>query len=552
MTSSPLDAPIAESPNSADELDRLLIDHLRLAIERQSVDGSFDVDGRELDVGDNTLGVVSLLAYGWHRFGDQSYVEPARRGLAFHLARRVFRTDNPGTPYLRVGGSGEAHARYTLTPGRIPGGDWPTTVWALLHVVNVLRFGDGLATAAEREALVDLGRSYWRWCTEITAFDPQDASNQAIACVIAGHQLGALTDDAEMKRAAKELYATKIRPTRATDRGYTYFQEHSGGFDQNYGAIALTFVTEAYLVTGDETFFEDAKEHARYLNLRMSVSGFDYGGARHNEERDNSPSVLGLRYWSNALGDDLGRYLTDSRRAFHMDTADGVPTGHFAFTTIWLMEHRQDWWPIGREENTRFKLRKGNVSIVFDESLTPYLVSIGRTEIIRTTTAIPAAASMELNRGPYAIKLVGPRAYICDGASLVIVSTVDAPLPLGLPYLSAGRKVTSVTVDGVELDLGEAGRSLEGSIVRAGELEIRGRIRVTNAAAGMDYFNSAASRDLLMEPYSLTVSTVFDPWGVPNPQAGWDAMRGTTTFEALPDADGMVVVRFSGAGGERA
>jgi hypothetical protein len=116
-----------------------------------------------------------------------------------------------------------------LTPGRIPGGDWPTTVWALLNVVNILRFGDGLTTPAQREALIDLGRSYWRWSTDVTSFDPQDASNQAIACVIAGHQLGVLTDDADMQQAARQLYMGKIRPTRASDRGYTYFQEHSGG-----------------------------------------------------------------------------------------------------------------------------------------------------------------------------------------------------------------------------------------------------------------------------------------------------------------------------------
>lgn len=550
---SPLDAPISASPNSAEELDGLLIEHLRLAIERQGADGSFDVAGRELDVGDNTLGVVSLLAYGWHRFGDESYAEPARRGLAFHLANRVFRTDNPGTPYFLITDSGEAHARYTLTPGRIPGGDWPTTVWALLHVVNILRFGDGLTTAAQREALIDLGRSYWRWSTEVTSFDPQDASNQAIACVIAGHQLGVLTDDAGLRQAARQLYITKIRPTRAFDRGYRYFQEHSGGFDQNYGAIALTFVTEAYLLTGDEVFFDDAKEHARCLNMRMSVSGFDYGGARHNEERDNSPSVLGLRFWSNALGDDLGRYLTDSRRAFHMDTADGVPTGHFAFTTIWLMEHRQDWWPTGREENTPFKLRKGNVSVVFDTPLTPYLITVGQTEIIRTHARDTAATSVEFERGPYAVKVVdttkGRTAYVCDGTNLTIVSTVDTPLPLGLPYLSGRQKVTTVTADDRELSLGEDGGSLEGSLVRAGELSLSGRIRVTNVVveAGTDpmaYFNSAASVGMLMEPYSLTVSTIFDPWGVPNPQAGWDAMRGTTRFEALPGADGVVIARY--------
>ncbi|WP_163566856.1 hypothetical protein [Fodinicola feengrottensis] len=389
----------------------------------------------------------------------------------------------------------------------------------------------------------------------MTDFDPQDASNQAIACVIGGMQLGDLLAAAgerevgESMRAAamRRLYLEKIRPTRATDRGYAYFQEHSGGFDQNYSAIALTFVTEAYLATGETVFAADAEQHARYLNLRMSVSGFDYGGARHNEERDNSPNVLGLRFWSNALGDDLGRYRTDSSRAFHMDSADGVPTGHFAFTTIWLMEHRQEWWPSGRDENSRYKLRKGTTSVVFDESLVPYSITAGQTEIIhqigpywtdehglhRLTNLVSVARSEEYTDGQYAVKVIhsvvqGPHgvvgvrtAYMTDGTTLTVMSTVDNEVSgefgylVGLPYLTGtppASKVTSVTCDGVRMNLTDDGRSLTGSAVTAGELTLSGGagIRVTNVtvpAGGdpMSYFNSAATVGMLLEPYSLIV-----------------------------------------------
>ena len=89
---------------------------------RQRPDGNLEDPAAADDVGDMALGVVSLLCLAWHRGDrrDPELVDAVRRGLDFVLAERVFRTDNPGEPFLRVRDSGLPYARYVLRPVTIP------------------------------------------------------------------------------------------------------------------------------------------------------------------------------------------------------------------------------------------------------------------------------------------------------------------------------------------------------------------------------------------------------------------------------------------------
>src|SRR5207245_4001130 len=116
---------------------------------------------------------------------------------------------------------------YLLGAGEHPFGDWPSTVWAMLHAVNVLDLGSGLLTEDQYAEVTELAVGYWRWLTEVSVFNPQQTGNQAIGAVVAGlglgrhvRQLSRVDEGERIAAEAMSLYHNKIRAERISDRGY--------------------------------------------------------------------------------------------------------------------------------------------------------------------------------------------------------------------------------------------------------------------------------------------------------------------------------------------
>ena len=181
--------PLHDLPDDPAAYDAVLAAVTDEALARLTPDGSLEHPAAVDDIGDTSLGITSLLALAWQRTKDPRLPEAVRRSLAFHLRERVYTEDNPGYPNLRVRDSGLPYARYVLEAGAHPIGDWPSTVWALLQAVNVLDAADGLVDDEQRDELREMARGYWRWLTEATFFNPQEAGNQAIGCVVGGLML---------------------------------------------------------------------------------------------------------------------------------------------------------------------------------------------------------------------------------------------------------------------------------------------------------------------------------------------------------------------------
>ncbi|MBW3623916.1 MAG: hypothetical protein KY468_10965, partial [Armatimonadetes bacterium] len=462
---------------------------------------------------------------------------------------------------LRVPNSGEAYARY-LIDGSGALGDFPTTVWALLNSTHVLRFDDGsLLLPTQRAELLSVARSNWRWLTQTAVFDPQKAQNQALGAVVAGLKLSAVLrqsgrpeEAAALRRDALTLYREKIRARRIGDRGFRIFHEH-GGYDQNYGVIALGFAAEAYHESGSEgvrLFREDGAEMARYMNMRLSVNGYDYEGTRHDEAKSPYAGLVGLNLYDKIIRRDLGRTLAHpppDASALHP-----ARMGHFAFMTVAnYLRLRPDWYRARHAENAPFKLRRGNTSLVFDAKGHPFLVSVADTEIVQgivngehgigpvrraalpfsewrllgTDTAAPPDVARADTRN-FALRFARaavPDAssdhktatpvettYVTDGQRIDVIARVGAPALyadgtdtgylLGLPYLYAPapgddgwhKVLEAHAVRGSRrIDLGEAAAMAtfpDG--VRAGGAAIRGNgaFRVENPPPGAEHFNS--------------------------------------------------------------
>lgn len=181
--------PLHDLPDTPEAYDAVLADVVEQALRRVTPDGNLEHPDCYDDIGDTSLGITSLLAFAWQRGKDPRLPEAVRRSLAFHLRERVYTEDNPGYPNLQVRNSGLQYARYVLEAGAHPIGDWPSTAWALLQAVNILDATDGLVDDEQRTALVELAHGYWRWLTETTFFNPQEAGNQAIGCVVGGLML---------------------------------------------------------------------------------------------------------------------------------------------------------------------------------------------------------------------------------------------------------------------------------------------------------------------------------------------------------------------------
>ncbi|HEY4018883.1 MAG TPA: hypothetical protein VGM75_09370 [Pseudonocardiaceae bacterium] len=563
-------------PDGAGVYPNVLHNAVQLAISHQSTAGSFEVAGKTIDLGDNSLGVSSLVALYYSQTGDASVTTAFQRSVDWYLANRVYTYDNPRDTNLLVKNSGRpwaAYEPYSIAAGA--GGDWPTTVWALLHVDNVLQYGDGLLRADQRAALVNLGLGYWTWLTSVSRFNPQDADNQAIGSVDGALQLagqltrfGMAAQARQLSAQAMNVFMNQVRPLRETDRGYTFYPEHSGGFDQNYGAISVSFLWQGWRLTGNPVFFDDGLEMAKYLDMRLGARGFDYGGPRHNEDHPGFEALYGLQHYSQYLKDDVGRYLgTATIQYYHVGTEPDhvvVPDGHVAFMTVWQMTQPASWYRTAQTVNSTYKMRVGNGSLVLDAQQQPYLITAGDAEVIDAATSgqqgiglaytdgtgthlmRPAPNSHPVSRG-YPVSngqartvldtLTGPNGlpipvsttYLIGNGTVRISTRYPAALltgvsvsyVAGLPYLtdlpgavaptSPQQKILSVSgLGGGTMSFGADGARLtDPSGITAGPLAISSPagVTVTNPdTAASNNFSDSATLGMTLEQYSVALA----------------------------------------------
>ncbi|KOV56243.1 hypothetical protein ADK64_41305 [Streptomyces sp. MMG1121] len=560
--------PLHDLPDTPQAYDAVLADVTGQALARLTPEGSLEHPDAHDDIGDTSLGITSLLALAWQRGKDPRLPEAVRRGLAFHLRERTYTEDNPGYPNLRLTNSGLPYARYVLEAGAHPIGDWPSTVWALLQAVNVLDLADGLLDDEQRAGVRQLAHGYWRWLTEATFFNPQEAGNQAIGCVVGGLMLARHlpAPHAEAVRAhALALYTEEIRAHRVRDRGALLPPEHGGAYDNNYGPISLSFLAQAHRVSGAQMFAEDGDTLARYLDARLTSGGYDCGGPRYSEQHSGFESVLGLRYFGARIGADLGRYRGDTRWGRHAVQRDGRIDGHFAFMLVWQIQDPTRWHRTPSPGPARHQLRSGTVSVAFDSRLTPSLIEAAGTYYL------PAAVRRQHGFGPVGdgfllcrpmgeVRVRDVRAdgltaklvtkpvvgrdhvlrhirslYVTDGTSLWV--TVALERLDGTPYLLSGLPYAADDGDRVR-------RTAEGEVTSAGGL------RLTHPAHfGPDHFD--ARTELTQEQAAFALAA--DPRGYGNPDEGWRHLVSSTALEAgaapgAPDGLHVFAVRY-GPGG---
>ncbi|MCL6673796.1 hypothetical protein [Streptomyces panaciradicis] len=541
--------PLHDLPDSPEAYDAVLADVVEQALRRITPEGNLEHPDCVDDIGDTSLGITSLLAFAWQRGKDPRLPEAVRRSLAFHLRERVYVEDNPGYPNLRARDTGLPYARYVLEAGAHPIGDWPSTVWALLQAVNVLDSAEGLVDDEQRSQVLELAQGYWRWLTEATFFNPQEAGNQAIGCVVGGLMLARHLPDAEgesVRALALELYTGEIRAHRVRDRGALLPPEHGGAYDNNYGPISLSFLAQAHRVSGEAMFAEDGDALARYLDARLTGGGFDNGGPRYSEQHSAFESVLGLRYFSARIGSDLGRYRGDSRWARYACKPDGGVDGHFAWMLVWQIQDTTRWHREPSPTPARHQLRAGTVSVAFDDRMTPAVVeaagtyylaaAVGRqhgfgpvTDGFLMCRPMGEVRVRDLRADGLTAKLVTKPVvgrdhvlrhvrslYVTDGETLW--TTVAVERLGGTPYLLAGLPYAEDDGDRVR-------RTAAGTVASAGTL------RLTHPrATGAEHFDARA--ELLQEQAAFALAA--DPRGYGNPDEGWRHLVSSTALEAGP------------------
>ncbi|MEU0114142.1 hypothetical protein ABZ137_10510 [Streptomyces bobili] len=544
--------PLHDLADTPDAYDAVLADVTEQALARLTPEGSLEHPDCVDDIGDTSLGITSLLALAWERSRDPRLPEAVRRSVDFHLRERVYREDNPGYPNLRVRDSGLPYARYTLAPGAHPIGDWPSTVWALLQMVNVTETARDLLDDELRHEMLQVAHGYWRWLTEATFFNPQEAGNQALGCVVGGLMLARQLQrpDAESVRArAMSLYEEEIRARRARDRGALLPPEHGGAYDNNYGPISLSFLAQAHRVSGEEVFARDGDVLARYIDARLTNGGFDNGGPRYSEQHSGFESVLGLRYFGHRIGSDLGRYRGDTRWGRHAVKADGGVDGHFAWMLVWQIQDTTRWHRRPAGHPSRHQLRAGTVSVAFDDRMTPSVIEAGGTYYLAAAVSrqhgfgpvtdgfllcrpMGEIRVRDLRTGALTAKLVTKPVvgrdhvlryvrslYVTDGT--LLWTTVAVERLAGTPYLLAGLPYAEDDGDRVR-------RTARGEAVSAGTL------RLTHPAAeGAEHFDARAELTQQQAAFALAA----DPRGYGDPDEGWRHLVSSTALEAGPVPD---------------
>jgi hypothetical protein len=544
--------PLHDLPDTPEAYDTVLADIVEQALARLTPEGNLEHPDCVDDIGDTSLGITSLLVLALQRTEDPRLPEAVHRSLAFHLRERVYVEDNPGYPNLKLRNSGFPYARYVLEAGAHPIGDWPSTVWALLQAVNILDAPDGLVDAGRRDRLLDVARGYWRWLTEATFFNPQEAGNQAIGCVVGGLMLARHLpphEGAALRSRAIELYAEEIRAHRVRDRGALLPPEHGGAYDNNYGPISLSFLAQAHRISGEEIFAEDGDALARYIDARLTGGGFDNGGPRYSEQHSGFESVLGLRYFGRRIGSDLGRYRGDTRWGRHAVKSDGGVDGHFAWMLVWQIQDTTRWHRTPSNVPARHQLRAGTVSVAFDDRMTPSLVEAGGTYYLPTAVNRqhgfgPVTDGFLLCRPMGEVRVRDVRAegltaklvtkpvvgrdhvlrhvrslYVTDGTTLW--TTVAVERMEGTPYLLAGMPYAEDDGDRVR-------RTAHAAMSSAGPL------RLTHPAGqGADHFDARA--ELTQEQAAFALAA--DPRGYGNPDEGWKHLVSSTALEADPVPD---------------
>lgn len=560
--------PLHDLPDTPEAYDAVLADVVEQTLARITPEGNLEHPDCVDDIGDTSLGITSLLALAWHRTGDPRLPEAVRRSTDFHLRERVYTDDNPGYPNLRLRNSGFPYARYTLASGAHPIGDWPSTVWALLQAVNLLDLADGLLDEEQTDSVREMSRGYWRWLTEATFFNPQEAGNQAIGCVVGGLMLARHLPPEEGQRVrahAIALYLEEIRAHRVRDRGALLPPEHGGAYDNNYGPISLSFLAKAHLVSGEEIFAEDGEALARYIDARLTVGGFDNGGPRYSEQHSGFESVLGLRYFGHRIGADLGRYRGDTRWGRHAVKPDGGVDGHFAWMLVWQIQDSTPWHRTPSTEPVRHQLRAGGVSVAFDSTMTPSLIEadgtyflaaavnrqhgfgpvvdgfllcrpMGETRVrdVRTDGLTAKLVTKPVVTRDHVLRHV-QSLYVTDGTRLWTTVAVER-LP-GEPYLLAGLPYVSDDGGGLR-------RIAEAEVTSAGDL------RLTHPAAeGPEFFDARCDTTQELAAFALAA----DPRGYGNPDEGWSHLVASTAIEATPapgapDDLNVFAVRYGGSG----
>ncbi|MGW3286404.1 hypothetical protein ACWDR3_17380 [Streptomyces sp. NPDC001002] len=560
--------PLHDLPDTPEAYDAVLADVVEQALRRITPEGNLEHPDALDDIGDTSLGITSLLAFAWQRGKDPRLPEAVLRSLAFHLQERVYTEDNPGYPNLKVRNSGLPYARYVLETGGHPIGDWPSTTWALLQTLNILDATDGLVDDEQRTALVELAHGYWRWLTEATFFNPQEAGNQAIGCVVGGLMLAQHLPPAEgelVRERALAIYADEIRAHRVSDRGALLPPEHGGAYDNNYGPISLSFLAKAHIVSGEDVFAEDGEALACYIDARLTGGGFDNGGPRYSEQHSGFESVLGLRYFGSRIGSDIGRYRGDTRWGRHAVKPDGGVDGHFAWMLVWQIQDTTRWHRTPSTGPARHQLRAGAVSVAFDSKMTPSLVEAAGTYYL------PAAVNRQHGFGPVLdgflfsrpmgeVRVRDVRAdgltaklvtkpvvgrdhvlrhvrslYVTDGRALWTTVAVER-LP-GTPYLLAGLPYAADDGDRVR-------RTADAKVTSAGEL------RLTHPESeGVDHFDARAELTQELAAFALAA----DPRGYGNPDEGWRHLVSSSAVEAEPAPGApedlhVFAVRYGGDG----
>jgi hypothetical protein len=369
-------------------------------------DSCVDENCTSREAGNSQWGAVALLSYWWSKNGKNNKLvaDAARRGLAFALVHRHWTLDSHETQYLRQTGMGHAYTKYFLSNCRSIG-NYPSTAWALLLKAMLSKFGSELFTPEQRIEIAAQGRSNWLWLTRASKYNPQNAANQTMGAILGAYMLGDALNDGHLKNEAIAYYETGVPDTnlpplekcgkepfcggfrnvaRMTVQGHQIFQEQ-GGFEAHYGPMHLTFHAALHYLQGADVasnIYLDALEQATYVADRISESGSLHGGTRHNDMAGSNTDMafgLGLNFFSRKTQRDLGATRVRYTKINSKSSKDAMMIAHYSFGIILFHEYFADWNRDKRIRNSAVGMRRGDVSIFFNDMNQPQEVSVNGT-----------------------------------------------------------------------------------------------------------------------------------------------------------------------------